>query len=110
MATAYKVLGQLNPSATTETSLYAVPAATSAVISSLVVCNLSTVATFRVFIRVGGGAGAGAAKEWLYYDVTLPANDTFVATLGITLGALDKLFVYASTANVAFSAYGSELT
>jgi len=35
MATAYKVLGQNNPAATTATTLYTVPGATSAVCSTL---------------------------------------------------------------------------
>ncbi len=39
MATNYKVLGQSNPSATTATSLYTVPAATQAIVSTITVCN-----------------------------------------------------------------------
>jgi hypothetical protein len=35
MTTTYKVLGQVNPSATTNTDLYTVPSATSAVCSTL---------------------------------------------------------------------------
>ena len=47
MATTYKVLGQSNPAATTLTTLYTVPAATQAVISSISVANLTaTAATF----------------------------------------------------------------
>jgi len=39
MPTTYKVLGQSAPSATTATTLYTVPSATSAVVSTLVVAN-----------------------------------------------------------------------
>jgi hypothetical protein len=65
MATSYKVLGQSNPAATTATTLYTVPAATQAVISTLVVCNqASTAATFRLAVRVGGAAlAAGLTTE-----------------------------------------------
>ena len=42
MATTYKVLGQSNPAATTATTLYTVPAATSAIASTITICNQST--------------------------------------------------------------------
>lgn len=109
MPTTIKVLGQSAPAATTETDLYTVPASTTTVISSIVVCNRSAVVvTFRVSVSVGGGATAN--KDYIYYDVLLPPNDTFIATVGMTLGAADKVRVYASTLNLSFSLYGEEIT
>jgi glucose-6-phosphate dehydrogenase assembly protein OpcA len=108
MATSYKVLGQSNPSATTATTLYTVPAATQAVISTLVVCNqASTAATFRLAVRVGGAALA--ASQYLAYDVTVGAADSTALTLGITLAATDIVTVYASSATLSFTAFGSEI-
>jgi hypothetical protein len=37
------------------------------------------------------------------------ASDSTVLTLGITMDATDVLSVYASTANLTFSAFGSEI-
>jgi hypothetical protein len=109
MATTYKVLGQSSPSATTETDLYTVPASTSAVASSVIVCNRSAVlATFRISIAVGGGATAN--KDYIYYDLPIGANDTFIATIGVTLATTDKVKVYASNTNLSFSLYGSEIS
>lgn len=109
MATVYKVLGQSSPSATTETDLYTVPAATSTIASSIIVCNRSAVlSTFRVSIAVGGGATAN--KDYIYYDLPLGANDTFIATIGVTLAATDKVKVYSSNTNLSFSLYGSEIS
>jgi hypothetical protein len=109
MATAYKVLGQVSPSATTETDLYTVPAATSAVASSVIVCNRSAVlSTFRISIAVAGGATAN--KDYIYYDLPIGANDTFIATIGVTLATTDKVKVYASNTNLSFSLYGSQIT
>jgi len=109
MATTVKNLGQVATAATTETDLYTVPGATSSVCSSIVICNRgATVATFRVSHAVGGGATAN--KDYLYYDVTLAGNDTFIATIGITMAATDKIRVYASTANLSFNLYGQETT
>jgi hypothetical protein len=108
MATTYKVLGQSAPSATTETDLYTVPALTSAIASSIIVCNRgATQATFRVSIAVGGGATGN--KDYIYYDLLIAGNDTFIATIGVTLAATDKVKVYASSANFSFSLYGSEV-
>ena len=74
MATTYKVLGTSNPSATTATALYTVPAATSAIVSTINVCNqAAAVGTFRIAIRPSGATLA--ASHYLAYDTAIPAND-----------------------------------
>ncbi len=109
MATNYKVLGQSNPSATTATTLYTVPAATQTIVSTITVCNqTSTAGTYRVAVRVAGAALAAA--QYLAYDVSLPGNATDTLTLGVTLGATDVITVYASAATFSFNAFGSELS
>ena len=109
MATTYKVLGQENPAATTLTSLYTVPAATNAVVSSIVVANLTAVdATFRIAVQP---AGASIADEhYVGYDITVGASDSTVLTMGITMEATDVLSVEGSTADITFQAYGSEIS
>lgn len=107
--TTYKVLGQLNPSATTNTTLYTVPSATSTVISSVTICNqASTAGTFRLMVRPAGASLT--AVHYVAYDVVIAANDTIALTLGITLATTDVLSVYASSANLSFSAFGSEIS
>lgn len=109
MPTTYKVLGQSNPSATTLTTLYTVPSATTAVVSSIVVANLTaTSATFRIAVRPAGASITNA--HYVGYDITVGASDSTVLTMGITMGATDVLSVYASTANLTFQAYGSEIS
>jgi glucose-6-phosphate dehydrogenase assembly protein OpcA len=109
MPTTYKVLGQSNPSATTLTTLYTVPASTNAVISSITIANLAaTAATFRIAVRVAGSAISN--EEYIAYDITLGASDTTVLTMGVTMNATDVLSVYASSATVAFQAFGSEIS
>lgn len=110
MPTTYKVLGQSAPAATTETDLYTVPAATQAVVSSIIICNRSSsaTATFRISATVTGVATT--SKDYIYYDLILGQNDTFIATIGLTLGATDKIRIYASTANLSFTAVGSEIS
>lgn len=108
MTIAYKVLGQSNPSATTLTSLYTVPSATSAIGSTLAICNLGVSTTFRVAVRPAGAAIANA--HYIVYDNYVNAGDTIFLTLGITLAATDVVSVYAGTANVTFNLFGSEVT
>ena len=108
MATTYKVLGQSNPAATTATTLYTVPSATQAVVSTIVIANLSTSsATFRIAVRVAGATLANS--QYVAYDVAVGASDSTALTLGITLGAADVVTVYASSANLTFTAFGSEI-
>lgn len=108
MPTAYKVLGQSAPSATTNTTLYTAPAATQAVCSTLAVCNRGVSTTFRVAVRP---AGATLANEhYVIYDNYVEQYDTIFLTLGITLAATDVVTVYAGSANLSFSLFGSEIT
>jgi hypothetical protein len=104
-----KILGQSAPNATTETDLYTVPAATSAVVSSIVVCNRGTTSTtFRISVSQAGAATTN--KDYLYDDITIGGMDTFVATIGISLATTDKIRVYAGNANLSFNAFGVEIT
>lgn len=103
----YKVLGQSNPAATTATTLYTVPASTSAIVSTITVANLGVSGTFRIAIRPAGATLA--ALHYIAYDASLNANDSIAFSLGVTLATTDVITVYASTANFSFSAFGSEI-
>ena len=104
---AKKVLGQSNPSATTLTTLYTVPASKEAVVSTISVANLTaTAATFRIAVRPAGASIAN--QHYIGYDITVGASDSTLITVGLTLAATDVISVYASTANLAFAAFGDE--
>jgi glucose-6-phosphate dehydrogenase assembly protein OpcA len=106
---AKKVLGQSNPAATTLTTLYTVPAGKETVVSSISVANLTaTAATFRLAVRPAGESIAN--KHYIGYDITVGASDSTIITVGLTLAATDVISVYASTANIAFQAFGDEAT
>jgi hypothetical protein len=110
MPTTYKVLGQAAPSATTNTTLDTVPSATQAVVSTISVCNRSSsqAATYRIAVRP---AGATLANEhFIAFDAPIAVNNSVFITVGITLAATDVISVYASTANLSFSAFGSEIS
>jgi glucose-6-phosphate dehydrogenase assembly protein OpcA len=109
MPTVYKVLAQSAPSATTNTNLYTVPAATSAVVSTVVIANRATTAsTYRIAVRPAGATIAN--QHYIAFDVPVGASDSTTLTIGITLAATDVITVYASTANLTFSIFGSEIS
>lgn len=110
MATTPKILGQALPTNTSVTDLYTVPSATSATVSSVVVCNLSTsTRLFRISVAVAGAADA--SKQYLYWDVAIEPNDTFIATIGATLAATDKVRCRTNSASdLAFNCFGIEKT
>jgi hypothetical protein len=110
MATTYKssqVLGTAGT--TTYATLYNVPSATSAVISSIVICNRST-ATKAFRIGLDTTAGTPATSEFLVYDATIDGNDTVSLTLGIALAAGMYIRVSSTDDNLTFTAFVSEIT
>lgn len=109
MAIAYKVLGQSAPSATTNTDVYTVGSGKQTVISTIVVTNRGTTqATYRIAIRPD--AASIANQHYIAYDATVPANDSIALTFGLTIDASDIVTVYASSANLSFNIFGSEIS
>lgn len=111
MATSYKVLGQLKPSAGTLSDLYTVPSNTETVISTITIANMGpTSTTYRIAIAKDGAAtGISSMEQYLVYDTTVPALDSLALTLGITLNAADVIRVESYSGLVAFQVFGSEV-
>lgn len=109
MATTPKVLGQIYPSNNNLTTLYTVPGATRTTVSSIVITNMTaSAATFRISIAVAGLADTN--KQYLYMDLPIAGNDTFIATIGATLGPADVIRVRSSSGNtLTFQAFGIEV-
>ena len=109
MARDFKILGQSAPSATTDTNVYTVPAATKAVISTIVIANrAATAGTFRLAARPAGATIAN--QHYIAYDVPIAANDSTTLTLGITLSATDVITAYCSSADMSVNVFGSEIS
>ena len=101
-----KVLGQVSSAASSEVFLYS--GSTSTVISSLIVCNRSSSSTDKFRITISQGGAATSNTDYLYYDLYIGQNDTFIATAGITLAANDVVRVYAGTSNLTVSLFGQQ--
>jgi len=108
MANAYKVLGQSAPSATTDTDIYTVPSSTEAVISTIVIANRSNSdATYNIAVRPNGATISN--EHYVAFNITVGQNDSTALTLGITMDAADVLTVQASSADLSFNVFGSEI-
>jgi hypothetical protein len=108
MTQAYKVLGQLSPTANTLSNVYTVPASNSAVISTITICN-QTASNASYSIAVAPASATDNVKHYLIRGGVVPAADSIGVTLGITVGATDQVRAIASLANVSFNVFGSEI-
>jgi hypothetical protein len=115
MATAYKILGQTLPTANTLSNVYVVPTSTSAVVSTITICNQSS-ANANVDIIIRPINEALANKHYFIKGVTIPRADTMILSPGVTLNAsvimaVNNAVVTGETAaNVSFNVFGIELT
>jgi hypothetical protein len=115
MATAYKILGQTLPTANTLSNVYVVPTSTSAIVSTITICNQSA-ANANVDIIVRPVNEALDNKHYLLRGVTIPRADTLVISPGLTLNASVILAVNnavhtgETAADLSFNAFGVELT
>jgi hypothetical protein len=109
MPTNYKILGQIAATANTTHNVYTVPAATQAVVSTVVICNRGGAnTTYRIACQPAGAALTNT--HFIAFDSAIALNDSIALTLGITLGNTDILSVNAATSDVTFTLFGSEIT
>ena len=108
MTTVYKVLGQSAPVANTATTLYTVPSGNSAVCSSMTICNASG-ANANVSVQIAVANAASSNSQYIVYNNTVVNQDTLFMTLGVTLAATDTVRITATSANIAFQLFGSEI-
>jgi|TARA_R100000353_G_C6427833_1_gene175032 hypothetical protein len=109
VADSLKVLGQVDPAATTTTVLYTVPDKTQTTVSSIVAANRTGSAiTFRLSVHVGGASADD--KQFLFYDKSVAANDSLSIVIGITLDQTDVIKVYTSAVDMSFNIFGCETT
>lgn len=111
MPTSYKVLGQSVGTAglSTYTTLYTVPANTETIISTISVCNRSTV---NKKIRIGiCTSTTPVSANWISYNSLISAEDSTFMTLSLTMDSTYKyLIVSSETADISFTVCGSEIS
>jgi len=110
---AYKILGQIQPSSTSNVDLYAVPAGSETVVSTLHLSNTAAVSS-RVSVyarKFDGTLEAAGIGNSLFSNVLVSPGQPVSLTVGITLAENDTITVATETSNtVTFHAFGSENT
>lgn len=97
-------LGAASVPATTNTTVYTVPAGKTASLS-LCLCNRTgSAVTARVALSA---AAAPTDAEWIEYDVSIPSNGVLERS-GLALSATQNVVVYASAAALAAVVCGFE--
>ena len=105
MAVVWGALGQVNPPATTLTTLYTVPASKHAAVL-VVATNIGAgAATIRIAHSPSGAAVD--PKHYILYDYSLAVAGS-QSTARFAVKATDVIRVYASTTDVAFNVNGIE--
>lgn len=110
MATAYLTKQAAGTGSTaTYSTLYSTGASTTAVVSSIIIANE---AASGVTVRVGLAASATtpASGAFLLYDRVVPANDTLILNLPVTLGNTTFIRVSSSAATCSFTAAVAEIS
>lgn len=98
------ILGQSSPTATTNTTVYTVPAGTTSTFS-VSICNRgSSSITARLAVA---STATPSDSEWFEYDAAIPANGVLERT-GIVAQAAERVVVYVSAATASVSVYGFE--
>jgi hypothetical protein len=97
-------LGQAALTAATNTTVYTVPAATTATFSFSVTNPNATVAVIRVAISA---SGTPSQSEYIEYDVALGAGDVLERT-GLVASSNKNIVAYSTQDNVSVNVYGYE--
>jgi hypothetical protein len=113
MANVYKILGQVNPTANTQSNVYVVPAATEAVVNSITIANLGSSNVSYSLIVMPSAEFANPASNGKYFLVrgsTMPGADTATLTLSLSLPAGAIVAANTNSGSLSFSAFGVEIS
>lgn len=97
-------LGQAALSATTNTTVYTVPAGTTATFSVGLLNKGGAALNARLAISA---SGTPTTAEYIEYDVSIPQNGVLERT-GLVASAGQQIVAYASTADLVVNVYGYE--
>lgn len=109
MATTYKILGQVSPTANTLSNVYVVPAATEGIVNSIIISNqTASNASFSIVVRPIDQSLDN--KHYVVRGCVVPASDTMTMTLSLTLPANTILAANTNSSSISFGAYGVEIS
>jgi hypothetical protein len=109
MASTYKILGQVNPTANTLSNVYVTDAAASAIVSTITIHNFSdSNSSYSIIVRPINEALAN--KHYVIRGGIIPARELISITGAVTLNASAILAANTNSGSISFNAYGVEVT
>ena len=112
MANSFKILGQVNPTANTQSNVYVVPTATAAVVNSINIDNTGTAnASYSIIIVPStDNSTSPLPKHFILRGSIAPSGDTVLLDFPLTLPAGTVVAANTNNGSLAISAFGVEIT
>jgi hypothetical protein len=112
MSNTYKVLGQINPSANTQSNVYVVPAATQVAVNSITIANQSASnASYSLIVMPSNLYSSSApANTFIIRGGVIPGADAAILTLSLGLPTGAIIAANTNSSNISFSVFGVEIT
>jgi hypothetical protein len=108
MATNYKILGQVTPSANTLTNVYISGASTEAIIGTITIHNFSdSNAAYSLVVRPT--ADAFANRHYIIRGGVVPARELVTITGAVAMNSSVVLAANTNSSSLTFNAYGAEI-
>lgn len=110
MATSYKNTSVLGTAGlTTYATLYNTTATTTAVLSTIAVCNRGA-ADKQFRIAICSTQNTPSNDEFIAYDTTVAGEDTTFITIGATMSTSQYLTISSTDTNLSFTAFVAEIS
>lgn len=111
MANSFKILGQVNPTANTQSNVYVVPTATAAVINSINIDNTGTanVSYSIIIVPSTDNSTSPLPKHFILRGSIAPSGDTVLLDFPLTLPAGTVVAANTNNGSLAISAFGVEV-
>ena len=112
MPNIHKILGQINPSANTQTNVYVVPASTAALVNSIHVDNTGTSnASYSIIVVPSSdNSTSPLPKHFIVRGSIAPPGDTVLLDFPLTLPAGTVVAANTNDPNLAISTFGVEVS
>ena len=110
MTTNYKILGQTNPAAASETLHYTVPSSTSTIVKSINITNRSASTDTYSIALVTTAASTATSGEFIAYNNSIAGNSTVSIKAGYTLATGNGIRVTSTNGTCTFTSFGAEIS
>jgi hypothetical protein len=105
----YKLLGQVEPAANTETVLYTAPANATVEIKTFTL-NHNGSGNTTAWLSVSKDGAATTGKDYIYFNYAISANSTKIdSNINLTLAAGDVIRVKGADNDISFQVHGVEI-